>query len=206
MYDEQFGEKYIFYGELLSKGRTGSGHGTPHEKDDFILFDVYDRVNKCFLHYSRVYQMAYDIGIPVTECVMISFINNYDDYLQIREEILGHPTIINEEGAVGKIYRTDGTHVFVKEKHNMPKPPKEFRSKPEDADRPPMLPEDEIINIISTMRDELDTEFLLDVKRAMPELAKRVAEECKKHGYSRPEKKLVSYYNEMIEAIRSENQ
>lgn len=197
IYEELFETRYILYGELMPKGRRGSGR-IVGEKDEFVLFDVYDRDKKQFLPYNRVYQIAYDIGIPVVKNIMITNINNYDDYKRVREEILSHPDIINEEGAVGKIYKGE-SHIFVKEKHNMAPPPKQFKSNPSDADLLPPLPDDEIVNILASMNDEMDEADFKNIKVAMPEFAKRVGRECKEHGYSNPKKKLVKYYYAFLE-------
>lgn len=199
IYEELFETRYILYGELMPKGRRGSGR-IVGEKDEFILFDVYDRDKKEFLPYNRVYQIAYDIGVPCTECVMVSNINNYDDYLKVRNEILSHPTIVNEEGAVGKVYKGD-SHIFIKEKHNIAPPAKTFKSKPFDAEQLPRLPDDEIVNILATMRDEMDESDFRNIKVAMPEFAKRIGLECKGHGYSSPKQKLVKYYYAFLEEM-----
>jgi len=85
---------------------------------------------------------------------------------------------------------------MAKVKQDTPKP-KTRKIKKGQVELPP-IPEGEIFGAINHAHQELGDEDFKDVRKAMPLVAIKVGEECDKHFYSKPTRKLFHYYKEYL--------
>lgn len=198
--------QFVLYVEECMKGRSVTGaefYDEPH----LYLFDIYDLNVKRYLNYTAVHQHAYHHKIPVVKLYAKTRHRSMKDLLKFANHVLSYCKEIEIEGMVikpQKPYITtpngwDLGYVQAKVKLDVPKPKKRkiARGKPIY----PPIPENEILGAINKAHQDLGNEAMKEVSKAMPLIAKYVGEECKKHFYSKPTKKLFIYYKKYLERL-----
>jgi hypothetical protein len=186
----------VIFGELLMKGKSPARFEL-HEQDEFLVFDIWNDTIKEWMRADKRHDYCMRYGIPeVDTCAITYGWMNYDlnKILQERDAFLVQMKERGYEGVVGKVYL--GAYVnFFKEKNE--KPPR-VKNVATDQDQTPELPDSEIYGAIDKAKADLGTSQFLDIKFAMPVIAKYVAHECEKHG-CKCTRKLSSFYKKVCE-------
>jgi hypothetical protein len=187
----------VIFGELLSKGKSPARF-EHHDKVEFIMFDIYSTKDERFLTYTSVYQHAYHYQLPVVECWAMTRHVDMESLLAQRDAMLIMAKEKGREGVVIKDYRIQ---MFCKEKLDIPVIPivKIESGNPQL----PQLPDSEVMGAIAKVHADLGEDFH-DKTKAMPMIAKYVAEEIDKHLCSRPKGKLFDYYQIYIEGLNAQ--
>ncbi len=193
--ETKFENHFIFYGELLMT--VGPTRIEPKRKYvHWVLFDIYDIVQKQYLTYTAVYQKAYHYKIPVVKAVD-NFVPATLEELQVKIEFfLKWCKRHRREGIVGKCYENQ---TFFKEKIDIPKLPKIPRQV--QVQYPPM-PTEKIIRSLQHAYDEIGEENWKSVKIAMPIVAKHFSVEAKEHNFESPHNMYWLWVNTPIEQIQ----
>lgn len=199
----------IIYVEACRKGRSITGIEV-YERDTLFLFDIYNSSSKKFLPYVNAHQHAFHFGIPVVKLYAETRHRSMKSLLKFKKEVLEYCEAMRLEGMVIKGYKIpDKIKIYYKEygkgliqakvKLDIPKPLKRKIVKGDPIY--PAIPEVEILGAIDKCWQELGNEKFRDVRVAMPLVAQYVKEECKKHLYSSPTKKLFGYYKTYLERL-----
>lgn len=197
---------FIVYVEACKKGRSVTKIEL-YERDTLFMFDIYDREKEKFLYYVVVYQHGYHYKIPVVELYAETKHNSIKDLLRFKKKALEYCKENNIEGMVIKAYKIPEEiknwrqvkHGLLQAKVKLDIPiPKVRKSSRKEPIYPP-IPRVEIMGAIDKVWQELGNEDFRDIKKAMPLVARAVAEECKKHLYSNSKQKLFVFYQEYLE-------
>lgn len=193
----EYGDEYVVFGELLSKGKSPT-RITYHGKDDYHIFDIYSVKSESFLPYQRVHQEAFHANIPIVELVLISRLETMEHLYETRDSMLEMCKELKYEGVVGKIF--SGEQVFFKEKLDSV-----HYDKVQCIDDGcnvvlPVLPDSEVYGAIDKVLVDIGTEQFRDVKIAMPMIANYVAVECRKHHCANV-RNLFGYYKQKLEDL-----
>ena len=199
----------IFYVEACRKGRSVTG-AEVYDRNMLIMFDIANRIclsgdqkidpriPDLFFPYTYAYQQAYQHKIPFTELYAETRHTSMKDLLKFRNHAIEHCKAVGWEGMVVKCFSRKYGYIQCKVKVDIPQPVVRKIAKGEPVY--PEIPESEIMGAIDKVWQELGTEQFEDPKIAMPLIAKYVAEECKKHFYSKPKgKKLYLCYQRYLE-------
>jgi ATP-dependent DNA ligase len=186
----------VIFGELLQKGKSPT-RTEFHEKDDFVVFDIY--ADGKFMTYTQVHQYCYQYKIPFVEIYGTSRHTTMESLLQFRDQMLEMAKSKGREGVVGKIYEGEKTRFF-KEKLDLPKIDKLPRKIDDGKPHLPELPESEILGALEKVRVDIGDKKLRDIKEAMPLFAKYVKIECDKHN-CRCTAKLFPIYKKRLEEL-----
>ena len=186
----------VLFGELLQKGKSPTRLEF-HEKDEFVLFDIW--ADGKFLPYTLVHQYCYQYKIPFVELYGTSRHTTMESLLQFRDQMLEVAKSKGREGVVGKIYEGDHTKFF-KEKLDLPKIEKLPRKIDDGEPKLPELAESEIFGALEKVRVDIGDNKFKQTKEAMPLFAKYVKIECDKHN-SRCTAKLFPIYQKRIEEM-----
>jgi len=201
--------QFIIYAEACRKGPSITGIEA-YERDYLFVFDIYDIGAEKFLPYVNVHQHCFHHKISVVKLYAETRHRSMKDLLKFADEALNYCKETKIEGMVIKAYKipTKVSEYFkeyrkgllqTKVKLDIPKAKKRKIAKGEPIYPP--IPDNEIFGSIDKAWQELGTEKFRDVKLAMPLIAQLVSEECKKHLYSSPKKKLFNFYNEYLERM-----
>jgi len=185
---------YIIYVEALLEGRSPTRIEL-HEKNELVAFDIHNRTR--FLDYRYMYQQCYHYNIPVVELWAETRHTSMKDLLKFCNYITELAKAKGREGAVVKTFDKQGNHIYAKVKIDIPKP--KIRKIAKGTAKYPPIPESEILSAIDKAFVDLGLEKFREVRVAMPLIAQYVKEECKKHLYSSPSKKLFIYYKKVLE-------
>jgi len=198
---------FIVFVEACRKGRSITGI-TTYDRNILYCFDILDKSSNKFLPYVNVYQHCYHYDIPIVELYAETRHRSMKDLLKFKNHVLEHCNAIKKEGMVIKAYSIPkDIQAYYQEyrkgllqakvKLDIPEPTKRKISKGEVI--LPEIPYSDIMGAIDKVWQEIGTEKFKDKSIAMPLVAKYVNEECKKHLYSFPKKKLFLYYLEYLE-------
>lgn len=189
-----FNNGAVIFGELLSKGRSPARFEY-HESCEFIIFDIYSQKESQFLPFNAMYPMAYHYQLPVVECWAMTRHVDMDSLLAFRDTMLAKAKETGREGVVIKNYHSQ---IFCKEKLDTPT----IKIVNIESGNPqlPQLPDSEVMGAIAKAHADLG-ELIHDKTKAMPMIAKYVAEESEKHLCTKPAKKLFEYYQSYIEGL-----
>lgn len=190
--------QFVLYVEACRKGRSVTG-AELYDRDYLFLFDIYDRSAKQFLNYIAVHQHAYHHNIPVVKLYAETRHRSMKDLLKFKNHVLSVCKEIEIEGMVIKLrkpYVKEIGFVQSKVKLDIPQPQKRKIAKGKII--LPPIPENEILGAVDKAWQELGNEKFREVRQAMPLIAKFVSEECRKHLYSSPSRKLFSFYKEYL--------
>ena len=199
--------QFVLFVEECKKGRSVTG-AEVYNRHTLFLFDIYDRNAEKFLNYTAVYQHAYHYKIPVVGLYAKTRHRTMKDLLKFANHALEYcKEEAHIEGIVIKAYEIpEGFEkweafkrglIQAKIKLDIPEPKKRKIAKGEVIYPP--IPENEILGAINKAHQELGDTDIQDVSKAMPLIAQYVKEECKKHLYSTPIKKLFFYYKNYLE-------
>jgi hypothetical protein len=195
--ETDYDSHYILYGELM---KTVCPTRIERNKKHihWVLFDIYDTVQKCYLPYNLVYQKAYHYHIPVVELLAVNHPMNMDELLGDVLKWLAWCKRHRREGIVGKAY---DIQTFFKEKIDLPKNKPKLHQQNEQVQYPPM-PEDRILRALQHAFDVVGEANWNDVKIAMPEVAKQLSNEAREHNFSPPHNMFSVYKTTPIEQIK----
>jgi hypothetical protein len=205
-----WGNEYVIFGEMLTIGKSPT-RMEMHEKNEFVVFDIWDTKHNQFMNYNGVHQHCYHFGIPIVELYGTCNVVTVDAIYAFKDEMLAKALECKREGVVGKAWgetpfnKGDGAGcsrlvTYFKEKHDLPALEKIPRAYEEGIIRLPTLPDSEIYGAIEKVRTDIGEKFS-EIRSAMPLVAKYVAEECKKHNSSAP-KNLHQYYLQRLKDIQ----
>jgi hypothetical protein len=196
--ETQYDSHYILYGELMKT--VCPTRIEPNKKHcHWILFDIYDTVQNQYLSYSAIYQKAYHYKIPIVRQLDTFIPATMDDINNKVSEWLKWCKRHRREGIVGKAYRNQ---VFFKEKIDLPEKIKIVKP---DRVQLPSMPEETILRALQHAYDVVGEKGWKDVKIAMPEVAKQIANEGREHLYTPPHNMFAIYKTTSIEQIRPKN-
>jgi len=185
----------IIFGELLSKGKSPARFEL-HDKEEYIIFDMWYLNEEHFLPYNRIYQYCYQWRIPIVEQWGESKHRSIKSLLKFRDEML---KLAKEKGREGVVLKTwyGKEYIYAKAKLDDPPRPKKIRI---ENDKPllPVLPESETYGAIDKVFVDLGLEKFKDVKIAMPLVAQSISKEAKKHICT-PPIKMFKYYQKYLE-------
>jgi hypothetical protein len=188
-------KEYILYGELLKE--VGPTNIEPkHKKIQWILFDVWDIIEKRYISYTQLYQLAYHYRLPVVRVVGFFVPCSMEELNAKIALMMKWCKRHRREGIVGKDYENQ---VFFKEKIDLPKLPKIPRDP--QVQLPPMTQE-KIIRALQHAFDEVGEANWKDTKIAMPVVAKHFSIEAKEHNFSTPRNMYQLWVNTPIEQIK----
>jgi hypothetical protein len=198
---KQYHEDFILYGELLkTKSPT---HLEPRRKHiHWILFDIYDRGTQQFVDYVKVYQTAYDWGIPVVKAID-KFVPSTED--EVREHVKASLKWCGRhrrEGIVGKVYGKEP--IFFKEKRDIPILP---RTPHPNQVRPqyPLMPKETILRAAQHAYDEClkNGWKWSDKSKAIPTLVKHINVEATEHNYDPPRNIYQIYIDTPVDSLKA---
>lgn len=201
--------QFVIYVELCKKGRSVTGIEV-YDRTYLYMFDIYDKSSGKFLPYICVHQHAFHHKIPVVKLWAETRHRSVKDLLKWKNHALEHCEAVKLEGMVIKAYKIPKNIssyykefrkglIQAKVKLDVPEPARR-RIQKGQVILPP-IPDNEIFGAIDKAWQELGTEDFRDVSKAMPLIAQYVGEECRKHLFSSPRKKLFQYYREYIERM-----
>lgn len=192
-------DKVIVFGEMLLKGKSPTKTEF-HEKEEFIMFDIYSAKVGGLLPYILVHQHAYHYDVPIVELYGSSVHKSMDSLYEFRDEMLELAEKNGREGVVGKTFKNNVKYIYFKEKLDTPK----LEKKPRKIDNGeivlPPLPESEILGALNKTMVDLGPDAFRDKAKAMPLFAKYVRAECEKHLCSF-KGNLFSYYKNLLEEL-----
>jgi hypothetical protein len=189
-------KEVVLFGELLQKGKSPTRLEF-HEKDEFVMFDIW--ADGKFLPYTLVHQYCYQYKIPFVEIYGTSRHTTMESLYQFRDQMLETAKKKVREGVVGKIYEGDKIQFF-KEKLDLPKIDKLPRKIDDGKPQLPELPESEIFGALEKVRVDIGEKKFKRTEEAMPLFAKYIKIECEKHN-CRCTAKLFPIYKKRIEEI-----
>lgn len=197
---EKYNKDYVVFGELLSKGKSPTGLKT-YDKDDYVVFDIYDHENDSFLNFNQMCLFCGSFDIPVVDLIGKCNVNTKESLFAFRDEMLEETK--GEEGVVGKIYKKpfdfhSENFLFVKEKHFLQRPRRERKS--EGKIMLPQLNIGEIRKCIAKVYDESTLNEFKDIRIIMPRIAQEVKLECNQQNCSN-NINLFKFYQEKLKEI-----
>lgn len=196
---EKYNDQVVVFGELLRKGKSPT-RVEFHEKEEFIVFDIWSSKTGGFLPYILVHQHCYNWDIPVVDLYATSRHITLKGLFKFRDRMLRVAKGKGREGVVGKTYIKNKGAWFFKERLDTPKLDKIPRIVEDGIPQLPQLPEAEILGALDKAFADLDRKEFMDKAKAMPLFAKYVSNECEKHMCSNNEK-LFKYYQQKCEDL-----
>jgi hypothetical protein len=203
-----WGNEYVIFGEMLTTGKSPTRIEV-HEKNEFVVFDIWDCNNARFMNYNGVYQHCHHFGIPVVELYGTCNVVTVEALYAFKDQMLEKAKDCKREGVVGKSWgetlfnrgENAGCSKFItyfKEKNDLPALEKIPRSEQEGCIQLPTLPDSEIYGAIEKARTDLGNEKFREIRVAMPLIAQYISEECKKHNSSSP-RNMHKYYQQRLQ-------
>jgi len=207
-----WGNEYVIFGEMLTPGKSPTRIEV-HEKNEFIVFDIWDTKHNQFMNYNATHQQCYHFDLPIVELYGTCNVVTVETLYDFKDQMLAKALECGREGVVGKAWgETAYNHgdsagcscliTYFKEKHDLPKLERLPRADEEGLITLPLLPDSEIFGAIEKVRTDIGDKFN-DVRVAMPLVAKYVAEECKKHNSQSPGN-LYLYYQQRLKDLMKE--
>lgn len=204
-----WGNEYVIFGEMLTVGKSPT-RTEMHEKNEFVVFDIWDSKHGQFMNYNATHQHCHHFGIPVVELYGTCKVVTTESLYSFKDQMLAKALERGREGVVGKSWGETPFNkgesagcgrliTYFKEKHDLPALEKIPRVDEEGYIRLPELPDSEIFGAIEKVRTDIGDKFT-EIRTAMPLVARYVAEECKKHNCSAP-KNLHRYYQARLQDI-----
>jgi len=197
---DEWNNECVLFGELLQKGKSPT-RTEFHEENEFIVFDLYSCKHESFIPYINLYQLCYQYSLKIVELYGTSQHTTIDSLYKFRDEMLTVAKEHGREGVVGKTFHKNKSHIYFKEKLDLPKIEKKPRHIEDGKIVLPDLPESEILGALDKVIVDLGYEKFKDVEVAMPLFAKYVKDECKHHN-CKCNSKLYNYYRIKLEEIK----
>jgi len=193
----EWNQECVVFGELLVKGKSPT-RTELHEKNEFIVFDIWSGKANGFLPYMLVHQYCYQYKLPIVELYGTSQHKTLKSMLKFRDKMLKIAKESKREGVVGKTFEKNVKFKYFKEKLDLPKLEKKPRHIENGKPQLPQLPESEILGALNKVLVDLGKSKFKETKNAMPLFAKYVSLECKKHNCVN-QKKLYPIYQKLLE-------
>jgi len=205
-----WGNEYVIFGEMLTMGKSPTRIET-HEKNEFIVFDIWDSKHQGFMNYNATFQHCHHFGLPIVELYGTSNVCTVEALYAFKDQMLEKAKECGREGAVGKAWGETPFNrgenagcsrniTYFKEKNDLPALEKVPRSEQPGYVILPELPDSEIYGATEKVRTDIGDEKFRDIRIAMPLIARYVGEECKKHNSTGP-KNLYQYYQQRLKDI-----
>jgi hypothetical protein len=202
--------EYILFGEMLTPGKSPTRIEI-HDKNEFVVFDIWDRNNARFMNYNGVYQHCTHFGLPIVELYGTCNVNTVDALYSFKDQMLEKAKECGREGTVGKAWGETpynrgesagcSRHItYFKEKNDLPKLEKIPRLEVDGKIVLPDLPDSEIYGAIEKVRADIGDEKFREIRISMPLIAQYVGEECKKHNSTAP-RNLHKYYQQRLQDV-----
>jgi hypothetical protein len=189
---DEWHRKAVIFGELLTKGKSPT-RTEIHEKDEFIVFDIW--CGEDFLPYALLHQYCYQYKLPIVELYGTSKHITLESLMEWRDKMLETAKSHGREGVVGKTFGAR-TRYF-KEKLDLPKIEKLPRHLEEGKPQLPALPESETLGALDKALVDLGIDKFKDKSKGMPLFVQYARIECGKHNCSMPSG-LFKYYEQKI--------
>ena len=196
---KEYRDEFVVFGELLTKGKSPTKTEI-HEKDEFIVFDIYSVKNNNFISYIQTHQLCYQNNLSIVELYGSSNHITLESLLEFRDQMLETAKEKGREGVVGKTYHGNEKYLYFKEKLDLPTLDRKPRKIEDGKIMLPPLPDSEILGALDKVLVDIGTDKFRDVKEAMPLFAKYVSDECKKHNCNL-DRKIYQFYESKIEEI-----
>lgn len=191
-----YNDECVVFGELLREGKSPTKVEF-HEKDSFVVFDIWSSKMGDFVTYTLVHQHCYNYGIPVVSLYGVSKHVTIESLYSFRDKMLDTAKESCREGVVGKTYERGKKDIYFKARLDTPKYHKKPRHIEEGVIVLPPLPDSEVLGALNKVFVDYDID-VDDKRKVMPIFAKYVSEECEKHNCGKPEKSLYSYYLDFL--------
>lgn len=192
-----FNFKPIVFGELLTKGKSPTRIEL-HEKDEYVVFDIWDSKASRFLTYTQVHQICHHYDLLVVKLIGQSQHSTLEELYAFKDKMLEACKILGREGTVVKTFDGD-TEVYAKAKNDTPQIEKIPREYDRDAPQLPPLLDGDILGAINRVHVDAGDK-MWDKAYIMPIIAKTVNEEAKKH-LAQPPGTLYKYYLTYLEGV-----
>lgn len=193
-----YGNTYILYGELLK--RVSPTRVEPIRKHiHWILFDIWDCEEERYLGYNYIFQKAKHFKIPITRAVSEITPMTMEELWTEIKNALKWCRRHRREGVVGKAYKEQ---IFFKEKIDLPTIKRSVSK--HKSPQLPLMPGDRCLRALQHAFDEVGEENWMDVKIAMPIVAKHMAIEAREHNYSTPRNMYKLYLETTLERLRGD--
>lgn len=200
-------DEYVIFGELLLKGKSPT-RTEYHEKNEFVLFDIWSSKQGGFMSYIQAYQHGYHFELPFVELYGTCNVTSLESLLAFKDRMLERCQETKREGVVGKVWdftpfnTGEGAGlkrgiIYFKEKLDTPHIEKVPRATDEGTIILPPLPESEIMGAVEKVLADIGMEKFRQIREAMPLVARYVNEECKKHNCTAP-RNLHHYYQRRL--------
>ena len=197
---EHWGDEYVVFGELCAKGKSPARTAI-HEKTHYIVFDIWSAKANGFMNYTLVHQHCHHFKIPCVELIGTCNVVSLDSLFEFRDSMLKVCESKKKEGTVGKTWGGDGS-IYFKEKLDTPHIEKLPRKVEDGQPQLPPLPESEIWGAVDKVLVDLGKEEFRDRSKAMPLVAKYIAEECRKHLCAPPKgRTFFEYYKVRVDEV-----
>jgi hypothetical protein len=203
--------EYIPYGELLKT--ISPTRIEPRRKHiHWIMFDIWDVKNECYLPYNRVHQLGKKYRIPVVKLLEIAECNTMDELSEMIEDHMKWCKRHRREGIVIKCYNAYNQHdiqkwVFCKEKIDVPRKVKVRGER--KTPQYPIMGEEKALRTLKAAYDWVckahGEEKWKDTKIAMPIVAHHFQVECREHLLSMPKDLYPRWLNTPLEVLRSKD-
>jgi hypothetical protein len=197
----QWSAESVIFGELLIKGKSPTKTEL-HNKNEFIVFDIWSKKGNGFLPYMLVHQYCYQYKLPIVELYGTSQHTTIESLYAFRDRMLEIAKTKGREGTVGKTFRKNASYLYFKEKLDLPKIEKLPRLIEEGKIILPQLADSEILGALDKVLVDLGFEKFKDTKLAMPLFAQYVADECRKHNCAN-NIKLFPIWKTKVEELES---
>lgn len=191
-----YNDECVVFGELLREGKSPTKVEF-HEKDSFVVFDIWSSKMNGFVTYTLVHQHCYNYDIPIVELYGTSKHTTMETLYSFRDKMLEVAKENSREGVVGKTYENGKKYKYFKARLDTPKIHKKPRYVEEGQIVLPPLPDSEVLGALNKVFVDYDID-VDDKRKVMPIFAKYVSEECEKHNCGKPEKSLYSYYLDFL--------
>ena len=198
---DKYNKQSVIFGELLQKGKSPTRLEL-HEKEEFVMFDIWEVAKQNFISYIQVHQYGYQYKIPVVELYGTSKHSSMESLYAFRDKMLDIAKSKGREEVVGKTFGDgDKEFIYFKEKLDTPHLDKLPREIDGNAIIFPELEESELLGALDKVLTDLGFDKFKDKNIAMPMFAKYVSFECKKH-LRVCRAKLFMYYNAKLEELK----
>lgn len=197
---DEWNDECVIFGELLIKGKSPT-RTEVHEKNEFVVFDVWSSKIGGFIPYVLVYQHCYHFNLPIVELYGTSRHTTLQSLLRHKDIMLEIAKEKGREGVVGKTFEKNTMYKYFKEKLDTPRLEKKPRYIEKGKPVLPPLPESEILGALDKVLVDIGVDNFKVVKTAMPLFAQYVQEERRKHNCSKPDVNLYWYYSMKVEEL-----
>jgi hypothetical protein len=198
--------EYVLFGELYGKGKSPT-RITTYNEPFFVAFDLWSKKSNGFIPYTAAYQQCHHFSIPFIELAAHGQFSNVNLLQDTLEELLVKAQERHLEGYVIKTWdikkkEQEAWNIFDKPlmfKHKLDTPRLEKIMSVKDFEKVtlPVLTDSDVYGAINRVKSDNGMEVFKDIRKAMPLVAKYIADECKQHNCRAPNN-LHQYYQTVL--------